>query len=158
MGYVEQTIGKDEVVLMKSHIHWLTMMPMFLTGVLLAGLAGTAIFYILNNNENKFMAWAGCVLLLFGIMLMFSAYLKRSRSEFAVTNKRVVIKTGIFTKDTFEMLKDKIESIAVHQNFVGNMFGYGTISIKGTGGSTETFKYISDPMKFKQCVQEQNVA
>ena len=158
MGYVEQTIGKDEVVLMKSHIHWLTMMPMFLTGVLLAGLAGTAIFYILNNNENKIMAWAGCVLLLFGIMLMFSAYLKRSRSEFAVTNKRVVIKTGIFTKDTFEMLKDKIESIAVHQNFVGNMFGYGTISIKGTGGSTETFKYISDPMKFKQCVQEQNVA
>lgn len=158
MGYVEQTIGKDEVVLMKSHIHWLTMMPMFLTGVLLAGLAGTAIFYILNNNENKIMAWAGCVLLLFGIMLMFSAYLKRSRSEFAVTNKRVVIKTGIFTKDSFEMLKDKIESIAVHQNFVGNMFGYGTISIKGTGGSTETFKYISDPMKFKQCVQEQNVA
>jgi len=157
MGYVEQTLGKEEEILMKSHIHWLTMMPMFLSGLLLAVLAGTAVFYVLNNNEEKMMAWAGCVLLLFGIILMFSAYLKRSRSEFAVTNKRVVIKTGIFTKDTFEMLKDKIESIAVHQNFVGSMFGYGTVAIKGTGGSTETFKYISDPMKFKQCVQEQNV-
>jgi len=157
MGYVEQTLGKDEVVLMKSYIHWLTMLPMFLSGALLASLAGTAVFYGRNNGPNQVLVWAGCVLLLFGVMLMASAYLRRRTSEFAVTNKRVVIKVGIFTKDTFEMLKDKIESIAVHQNFAGNVLGYGTVAIKGTGGSTETFKYISDPLNFKRCVQEQNV-
>ena len=90
-----------------------------------------------------------------GIFTLFIApALKRWSDEFVITNKRVIIKTGIFSRKTFEMNLNKIESVNVDQSIFGRMFGYGTITIIGTGGTRESFPSIGDAVEFRKRFQE----
>ncbi|HAS85406.1 MAG TPA: hypothetical protein DCS31_01200 [Candidatus Competibacteraceae bacterium] len=79
---------------------------------------------------------------------------QRATSEFAITNKRVIIKVGFISRRTLEMNLNKIESVNVDQSFWGRIFGYGTIVVIGTGGTREPFQVISNPMAFRKKFQE----
>jgi hypothetical protein len=54
-----------------------------------------------------------------GLIALAVPYVKRRNSEFAVTNKRVIIKLGVLTTRSVEVLLPKIESITVTQSLVG---------------------------------------
>ena len=83
--------------------------------------------------------------------------IKYSTSEYAVTNKRVIVKLGLVQRDSSETLLSKVEAIAVDQTIPGRMLGFGTITITGTGGTKESFPRISSPMEFRRQVQAQIV-
>jgi uncharacterized membrane protein YdbT with pleckstrin-like domain len=86
--------------------------------------------------------------------LFISSILRRWSDEFVVTNKRIVVKTGIISRYTFEMNLNKVETINVDQSIFGRIFGYGTIIIIGTGGTRETFSTIAKPLEFRRNFQE----
>ena len=52
-----------------------------------------------------------------GVLVLLRAVIKRQSSDFAVTNKRVMMKAGVFTTRSVELLLNKIEAIAVNQSF-----------------------------------------
>jgi hypothetical protein len=76
----------------------------------------------------------------------------RSR-DFAVTNKRVMMKVSVFNSRSVELLLNKIEAIAVNQSLVGRMFGYGDIEVTGSGGTEEEFANIQAPLELRRAVQ-----
>jgi uncharacterized membrane protein YdbT with pleckstrin-like domain len=78
----------------------------------------------------------------------------RATSEFAVTNRRVIIKVGLVSRKTVELKLDKVESIGVDQTIPGRIFGYGTIVVRGTGGTNEPFRGIARPLDFRKAVNE----
>lgn len=80
--------------------------------------------------------------------------LKRWSDEFVVTNKRIICKTGIFSRRTLEMNLNKIETVNVDQSIFGRIFGYGTIAIIGTGGTRESFPDIGSAVEFRKRFQE----
>src|SRR5260221_134503 len=92
---------------------------------------------------------------LLGLHTLFIAPLiDRAFSEFAITNRRVIIKVGFISRKTLEMNLSKIESVNVDQGIWGRMLGYGTITIIGTGGTKETFGNISGPLEFRRQFQQ----
>lgn len=84
-----------------------------------------------------------------------AAWIRRWTSEFAVTNKRVVIKVGLISRRMIEMNLSKVESIEVRQDIPGRLVNYGTIVVIGTGGTKEPFTTIDDPLAFRRAVQTQ---
>jgi uncharacterized membrane protein YdbT with pleckstrin-like domain len=74
--------------------------------------------------------------------------------QFAITNKRVVIKTGLISRKTIELNLNKIESVNVDQTVFGRLFGFGTITIIGIGGTREAFINIRKPLEFRKKFQE----
>ncbi len=80
--------------------------------------------------------------------------IQRRTSEFVITNKRIVVKTGLIARDTVEMNLSRIETVNVDQSFFGRIFNYGTITIVGTGGTKEEFHNIQDPITFRKRFQE----
>ena len=75
-----------------------------------------------------------------GLFTLFIApALDRWADEFVVTNKRVIVKTGLISRRTLEMNLNKIESVNVDQSILGRLLNYGTITIIGTGGTKESF-------------------
>lgn len=76
-------------------------------------------------------------------------------SEFAVTNKRVIMKMGWISRRVLELNLHKIESVNVGQSLLGRLLGYGTITVIGTGGTRETFDRIAHPFAFRKAFQEQ---
>ena len=51
----------------------------------------------------------------------------------------------------------KVESVNVEQSILGRMLGYGSIIVIGTGGTTEVFGKIADPMEFRRQFQSRQV-
>jgi uncharacterized membrane protein YdbT with pleckstrin-like domain len=90
-----------------------------------------------------------------GIFTLFVApAIDKWQSEFVITNRRIIIKTGFISRKTFDMNLSKIESVNVDQSVVGRILRYGSITIIGTGGTRETFHNISRPIEFRKAFQE----
>jgi uncharacterized membrane protein YdbT with pleckstrin-like domain len=86
--------------------------------------------------------------------LTVAPLLQRALSEFVITNRRIIIKTGFIARSTFEMNLSKIESVNVDQTVTGRILNYGSITIIGTGGTREAFHNISKPLSFRKAFQE----
>lgn len=99
-------------------------------------------------------AGAFLLFLIAGIAALF-CYAEFRASEFGVTNRRVLVKVGILSRRSLEILLTKVEGIGVNQGILGKALNYGTIVITGTGGTKEPFKRIAKPLDFRRKVQEQ---
>jgi uncharacterized membrane protein YdbT with pleckstrin-like domain len=77
------------------------------------------------------------------------AWLRRVTTELAITDLRVIYKAGLFRRHTLEMNRSRIESVDVDQSLLGRIFGYGTVTVRGTGGSLEPLRNIRDPIGFR---------
>jgi uncharacterized membrane protein YdbT with pleckstrin-like domain len=86
--------------------------------------------------------------------LWLSPLIRRATSEFVITNKRVIVKTGLIRRKSLEMNLQKIESVNVEQGIMARILGYGTVTIVGTGGTRESFTNIRKPLMFRKKFQE----
>jgi uncharacterized membrane protein YdbT with pleckstrin-like domain len=98
---------------------------------------------------------AGGVAAAVTVATAFTTWVRISSSEFAVTNKRVIVKVGAINRRTVELMLSKIEGVGVDQTLAGRMGNYGTVVITGTGGTRETFDAIADPLEFRRQLQAQ---
>jgi uncharacterized membrane protein YdbT with pleckstrin-like domain len=88
-----------------------------------------------------------------GLIIVVIAHLRRNSSEFAVTNRRIIIKVGFMSTRSIELLLPKVEAITVNQTVAGRMFGYGDIIVTGSGGTKEQVAGIQVPRKVTQSLQ-----
>lgn len=81
----------------------------------------------------------GALLLPFlvGIFVWLFAYLRYSRSEMVVTNRRLIAKTGFASRYTVDIALEQIDSVQVGQGLMGHLFQYGTVTVYG-GGKAQT--------------------
>ncbi len=77
--------------------------------------------------------------------------------EFVITNKRVIVKKGLIAIWTLEMNLQKIETVNVEQSIPGRIFGYGCLTLIGTGGTKEKFYCIKDPISFRKAFMEADI-
>jgi len=89
------------------------------------------------------------------LTLWIYPFIARWSSEFAITNRRIVIKTGLIQRRTVELNIHQVESVHVDQSILGRLLDYGTVTIVGSGGTKEVFAYIEDPLKFRRAYQQQ---
>jgi uncharacterized membrane protein YdbT with pleckstrin-like domain len=85
-----------------------------------------------------------------GLLLLLWAWLVCRTTILAVTNKRIIAKSGIIQRTTIELRLDKIESIKVDQGIMGRILNFGSITICGTGGDKTPIERISDPLQFQK--------
>jgi hypothetical protein len=160
VSYVERNLIAGEEMVFQTKHHWIVMLGALLLGVVLdlAGIAG--LIYLLSRHDMDGMSrnaglLAAAVAVVAGSLVTFYGNMKRNATEMVVTNKRVIVKTGILARKTFEMLLSRIESIGVEEPVWGRMLGYGTVILRGVGGTPDEFDLIAKPLEFRSHVQEQ---
>lgn len=146
-NYVEQNLMQGEKVIYWAKLHKI----IFVKPVILI------LFGLASSWEGALVLWPR-ILTVISILWGISVFLNYRTSEFAVTNKRVIIKVGFIRRHSLEMLLTKIEMIAVDQGIFGRIFSYGTIVIGGTGGTKEKFYKLASALDFRKSVQEQIAA
>lgn len=145
MGYVDDHLLSGEKVMYRAHQHWIIFFwPAFIV------LVGAALLVLFPDNYI-----VGAVVLGLGLVSFLWPFIRYKTSEYAVTNKRLVVKLGLIQREADETLLSKIENIAVDQDIWGRILGYGTITITGTGGTREGFPRISAPMELRRQVHAQ---
>jgi len=91
------------------------------------------------------------VFTLTALVLAIPAWLRRFATEVAVTDRRVIYKTGLIQRHTIEINIDKVESADVDQSILGRLFGFGSITIRGTGEGIEPLRNIAQPLESVPC-------
>ena len=160
MSYVEKNLMVGETVVYRTRLHWIVLFwPIVLS--LLFGVAGLALLTRAfgsasgNSGTSTPMLAGGLVLLVVGCVCFGIGHVKRNATEMAVTDRRVIVKVGVATRRTFEILLSKVESIGVEESVMGRLLGYGTVIVRGTGGTPEPFDTVGNPIEFRKQVQEQ---
>jgi hypothetical protein len=147
-AYTAATLQPNERPLHQTTMHW-----MALSGsVLAATLTLIIIVPIAIFSAWRDFYWAWLLLVIPAGILLFAAITVKT-SELVITDRRVLIKVGFIQRRTFEMFISKIESVAVYQSMLGRLFDYGTVEMRGTGGSSESFATISAPLPFRDAIQ-----
>jgi uncharacterized membrane protein YdbT with pleckstrin-like domain len=149
------------VVIYQTRLHWIVMLGHLLVGILLFALPGGILLYYASASKSMDVGMqhvtqaAGAALLVCGLIAIVMGAIRRGATEMAVTNRRVVVKVGLASRRTIEMLLSKVETIEVQETAFGRVLGYGTVVLVGTGGSTEPFEKMSHPLEFRSQVQQQ---
>lgn len=129
-GYIDNNLINNERVILRAKVSWWSQIWMFLFGAILLAAYGL------------------------GLILIIVAVLRVMTTELALTNKRVIAKTGFIRRDTVELRLDRVEGLIVNQGIVGRILNYGTVLVTGTGGIKTPIPYISKPTDFRRVVNE----
>jgi hypothetical protein len=149
MGYIEENLLPGETIVFKTRLHWNIFGRPALA--LVCGLS-------LLTVSVREVRGVGIFLSGVGVVMALLAYIAFVSSEFGVTTQRVVIKVGFLRRRSLELFLQKVESIGVDQGILGRIFGYGSVSVIGTGGTKELFRKVAAPLEFRRIVQQQTPA
>lgn len=145
MKFLTAYLQPGEEVMYRARIHvFLFLQPAILL----------AIGYMCYFDEVRITHYLGVTLLFLGLVSLVQHVFVKVGSIYAVTNKRVIIKTGVISRRTLELLLAKCEGIQVVQSITGRIFGYGSIVVT-TGGATNCYYYVANPFRFKRAINEQ---
>jgi uncharacterized membrane protein YdbT with pleckstrin-like domain len=163
LSFVERHLIAGETVQYETRLHWIVMFQHIVGAGFLDLFAVALLVFSFRSRHSPgamsaILFWVAIVALLASGAAVASGALKRSATEMALTNKRVIVKTGIATRRTIELMLTRIESIVVEEPTLGRMLGFGTVIIRGTGGTPEVFEKIAHPLEFRERVQSQIAA
>jgi uncharacterized membrane protein YdbT with pleckstrin-like domain len=155
MSYASKHLIPDEKLLYETRLSWVVLFwPVIVPSLILLGIGGYLVYHYAHADSNN-MKEIGVGLIVVAALVFGIGLTKRNATEMAVTNKRVLIKQGVFGRRTLEILLQKIESIAVEESMSGRILGFGTVIVRGTGGTPEPFKKMAHPLEFRRHVEEQ---
>ena len=124
-SYIDKVLIPGEHVVYRARISKWSLAPLIFFGILLLPIA-------------------------IGLFLLAWAWIRYATTELAVTNKRVIAKTGLIQRRTVELFTSKVESVQVDQGVLGRIFDFGTVTLTGTGVQSAPFRSIADPLQFRK--------
>lgn len=142
MSFIEKSLLNNETVLHKGKLHWMSYTKAALVMLL-------ALMLLMGGSIEAFVLFG-----LLACVIGFVNYMNVIGSEFAITNKRLVIKSGVIRRKSFDTQLSKVEGVGVEQGLFGRIFGYGNLVVTGTGSSRSIFGMLTNPAEFKQQLQQ----
>jgi len=129
VAYLDESLAPGETIVARFDLHWTAkwrLIVYLLLAIPTLGLALLAAIY----------EWV------------------RLRSiEMGVTNRRVVRKTGIVSRETAELRLASIETIDLRQTTWGRVLGYGDVVLTGRGESAMLFQRLARPLDAKRSIE-----
>jgi uncharacterized membrane protein YdbT with pleckstrin-like domain len=166
MSYLTKILRPDEQVLAVGKLHWIIYSPAItwlVMGVIFYGASEPSTLHVvpyivrqpvqiglgkLHHAGVWLFILCTYISLLHGLIIS----IRKQTTEIAVTDRRVIYKTGVMATHTDEMNMDKIESVLVDQTMIGGLLNYGTVDIRGTGEGLENLRYISSPISLRNAI------
>jgi uncharacterized membrane protein YdbT with pleckstrin-like domain len=140
MSYVDSNLLPGESVTFRTTLHWWVIVRPLVLLVLAwkfsGGLVATASLFVVP-----------------GVAFAALGFMDKATAEFAVTNKRVILKTGVLRRRTLDVHLGKIEGLGVEQGLFARLLGFGTLVVGGTGGTKQPFRNIASALEFRRAVQ-----
>ncbi len=152
MRYVDHVLQPGESIRHVTTVSWVGYLP----GLLLWLVALVLLFFFYSSSQPSGLTYGGWIAVLtpfaVGAVLLIKHWWHRWTTEVAVTDRRIIYKTGFINRHTVEMHMDKVESVDVDQSILGRVLSYGDITIRGTGETMERLHNIDHPVDFRNHV------
>ena len=150
MSYVAKNLMPGEEVLYGPKYHWVRFLPAAGIAALGLALAGAGFGLASDPATRPLLLWSALALVLVGVLGALWRAFVDSFAEFAITQHRVIKKTGFLTRDVRQIPLDKIQDVNVRATLWGRWLAYGDVELQTAGSdSTVVFPRIVDPDQFR---------
>ena len=156
----DRYLSEGEAIIRSFRAHWRSGVLGITMAVLLGGL-GVVVGMVVGGPRPFF--WSGLIGLGVGVaaatVIASRSIVEWLTTRYWVTNQRIVIRTGLFTRSRREIPVDAINSVAVRQHAVERLLGYGDMAVESAGAnSRQVFTNIPEPGAVKQAIYQARAA
>jgi uncharacterized membrane protein YdbT with pleckstrin-like domain len=150
MTYYTKVLQPDESVKYVGTLHWTIYRNSILLGMLTI-IVAIASLDVTDDYRLVTLSASGIVAFL-TIVSFLRAWFVRVTTEIVVTDKRVIHKVGWIARRTEEINVSKVETVDVSQGVPGRILDFGTVLIRGIGGSWEPLRRVAEPLKLRNAI------
>lgn len=150
MTYYTKVLQPDEQVKYVGKLHWTIYRNSIIFGVLTCIVALFALS--LADNQRWITLMGAGILAIVAIISFLGSWFVRTSTEIVVTDKRIIHKVGWIARRTEEINITKVETVDVAQGIPGRIFDFGTVLIKGIGGSWEPLRRVASPLQLRNAI------
>lgn len=145
MSYIDKNLQLGETIEYRAELH-----PFLFAKPIVLSLLG----FLFYNMSTAILHYTGLILLLIGIFHLVKRIFVKMGTEYILTNRRVILKYGVMSRDALELMLNKCEGVQIKQSVTGRIFGFGSLYV-ATGGSGNVFHFVTNPVKFRNEINRQ---
>jgi uncharacterized membrane protein YdbT with pleckstrin-like domain len=140
VAYPDDLLVEDEQVVVHRHPHWkMLVVPV----VVLLLVVGVASFVAALVSAQSWAPWAWLGLAVVGLALVgrFTVYpvLRWRTTHFVVTDRRVLVREGVLTRQGMDVPLKRISSVQFRQGLLDRLLGAGTLLIESDSDESLEF-------------------
>lgn len=130
MAFPNKLLTRDEVVVRHMHTHPKALLVPIVLEVLLvtAGVLGSVLL------PNQWQPWSHAVVwalvLVASVPVLLVPWLRWVTETYTITSKRIITRTGIFTKTGHDLPLSRISDVQRESSITDRLFGAGTLSLQ----------------------------
>lgn len=95
----------------------------------------------------------GILFSVFGLIWFIITAVTYHFSSLVITDKQLILTTGLIVRQSVNIPIIKIESIDIRQPILGSIFHFGTLFITGTGGTKYCINYLHQPLTCRRRIE-----
>jgi uncharacterized membrane protein YdbT with pleckstrin-like domain len=140
VAYPDDLLVEDEQVVVHRHPHWkMLVVPV----VVLLLVVGVASFLAAVVSAQSWALWAWLGLAVAGLALVgrFTVFpvLRWRTTHFVVTDRRVLVREGVLTRQGMDIPLRRISSVLIRQGLLERLLGAGTLVVEADSDESLEF-------------------
>jgi uncharacterized membrane protein YdbT with pleckstrin-like domain len=131
MGYPQKLLSDGETIQFEMKPHWRALIWPILLLIIVAGLSAflttiTAMWF----PFNLVFALIGLIVI---VVWSFIPFLRWITTQYVFTNRRIIIRRGLLTKQGRDMPLSKVNNVTFEVSFLGRILNFGRLIIQSAG-------------------------
>ena len=151
-NFIDNNLIPGEKIIYKAEVNWMVYFPA------LFNIALAVVIVVFNkavmHSHSPILNLLAAVPLLVALWKAIGGYIHRHYTEIAITDTRLIAKFGFIRREVIELPLAKIESVIVEQSIFDRIINAGSVGARGTGMAMAPVRYIDDPVKFRNFLNE----
>jgi uncharacterized membrane protein YdbT with pleckstrin-like domain len=145
MAYPKDLIQDGETLALDLRPHWWYFSRNILTGIPLF-IVLMLVLNIGNDDARKYLGWLVGFIVIAWVGWLVLKYFQWTMTYFVVTSRRVIYRTGVFSKRGVEIPLERVNNINFHQRIIDRIIGAGDLDIESAGRDGQShFDFIRHP-------------
>jgi membrane protein YdbS with pleckstrin-like domain len=133
MGYAEKNLAAGETILYRARYHWV-FYGFSIIVLILAAVLGVAAWRATQQQAGdeigRPLGWIAAAFAVIALIAFLARRFRANMDEFVVTNRRVIRKVGVLSREIQHAPIEKIQDVTIEQGILGRMLGYGTVIVE----------------------------
>ncbi len=134
MGYPKKLLADGETIQFELKPHWRALFVPIVVLVIIVFL-GTWLYFLTTNSILRYVILGvGVIVVAWWAAMPFLRWLT---TQFVFTNRRVIVRRGLLTKQGRDMPLSKVNNVSFSVPFMGRILNYGRLVIQSAGEDSD---------------------
>jgi uncharacterized membrane protein YdbT with pleckstrin-like domain len=148
---------EGEEIVWSGRPSWRSMLAFYIKWGLLAllpGVLGQVVASVSSADRYRWELWLVTVVLL--LLVLLAGWLKRIDTHYIVTNQRINIRHGIFSRADHATSYERLQNVKTYQSLLERILKVGLVDFDTAAGDDFDFKFagINDPGGLARQIEE----